>query len=197
MAIQAPENPAFTLHSSVVWTIVAVGLSVIGYAWYLAAEQGTSKNQIVDLERRMSTVEQFGSPLVQSLKTQLQINDARLGNLEANVGKNINELLINNATQDATIKRNTAEADRLRDWRVQETNDLSDIRRTIAELRGDAIALRSRVDMLGKWIDQHQERDEGQGQSLAALKLSLETLNKRLDRIDSRTDVYLDTKGKP
>jgi chromosome segregation ATPase len=196
MGKTTPPRPTELLNSSVTWTIVAIGLSVIGYAWYLAAQQGTSQNQITDLERRMATLETSGSPGVQALKTQLEINSNRLGIVEQSIGKNINDLLIQNATQDSVLKDVQGEVGRLRDWRVSETNEISEVRKSLAEIRGDITALKARADMLSRWIETHQDRDEAQGQTVAALKLGIDALNQRLARLDLRITALLEGKGR-
>jgi hypothetical protein len=93
------------------------------------------KPQIDESVRRLGALESL-VPTIQSETTQIEANSRRLDQIEHLVPDQIQKLFIDNALQTSGITRNTAEIERLRDWRVAQLETNAAMQRDIAVLQG-------------------------------------------------------------
>lgn len=146
------------------WQIVAIVFGLIGQAWWLATDLSATKTSVAqlgvalqnkaehgetsDLARRISTIEQLGSPVLQGLRTQIDVNTRRLDTLEQYVPGTITKLTTQDAQQLERIIALQHEMDRLRDWRVARSAAAPQEAATIAQLKAQIAELHGRLDRL-------------------------------------------------
>jgi len=99
--------------------LLGFGFQII---WF-SSQFGSLSARINESERRVQSIEQNGSPVVQAIRTEVSINSRRIANLEDQYSSKVSGLLTDNAAHGEGMKRMTAEVDSLRDWRLEHTRE--------------------------------------------------------------------------
>lgn len=98
------------------WVAALLGFGV-QIIWF-SSLFGAISARVEDAERRISSIEQNGSPVVQGLRTEMSINTRRLATLEDQYATKVSSLLTDTAAQTERLNLIKSEVESLRQWRI-------------------------------------------------------------------------------
>jgi hypothetical protein len=99
------------------WVGALLGFVFQG-SWF-SSQFGAVTAKVEEAERRVTTLEQNGSPMVQATRTEVSINSRRLTNLEEAYSAKVSNLFTDNASQNERVRLALDELDNLRRWRLE------------------------------------------------------------------------------
>jgi uncharacterized protein involved in exopolysaccharide biosynthesis len=133
--------------------LLGFGFQII---WF-SSQFGSLGARIEESERRVSAIEQNGSPVVQALRTEVSINSRRITSLEDQYATKVSTLLTDNAAHAERLGHVQSELDALRQWRLSHVGEdgsvsgrLAAIEQQVQQLRADAAVLAKDVAAISR-----------------------------------------------
>lgn len=203
------ESANATARMGNIW--VPLGVALLGFAaqvlWF-SAQFGGVTAKIDELERRVTLIEQVGSPALssmrpmvdemqrrmtgfeqgaipplQAMRAQIDINTRRTEALDHDVPVELARIGTALATQSQTITGIDREVQRLRDWRFSQTSEnSSDAARDAVQDRS-LLMLTENVAKLEEAFRAHTMRDAEDDATLSALRQAQSLLQDQVNRL--------------
>lgn len=138
---------------SIPWQVLAFAVTIIAQTWWIGSKIGTMDSEIINLDRRMNTIEAIGSPQIGAIKSDLAVDNRRLQTLEDLVYTKIPEAVGLNARQDERISQATRDINAIQSWQKEQMSFIQEVLLRHRELGVEVTALKEQVSRLQNKVE--------------------------------------------